>query len=56
MSSRASGPPLRGPGPIDQEDERLELTRGVSADYAPPVMRLADKVAIVDGGSVFSTL
>ena len=32
-------------------DERLELTRGVRADYAPPVMRLADKVVIVTGGA-----
>jgi NAD(P)-dependent dehydrogenase (short-subunit alcohol dehydrogenase family) len=31
--------------------ERRELTRGVRADYAPPVMRLADKVAIVTGGA-----
>ena len=30
---------------------RPELTLGVSADYAPPVMRLADKVAIVTGGA-----
>ena len=26
------------------------LTRGARADYPPPVMRLADKVAIVTGG------
>src|SRR5437016_4780589 len=31
--------------------ERLELTLGVSADHAPPDMRLADKVAIVTGGA-----
>jgi NAD(P)-dependent dehydrogenase (short-subunit alcohol dehydrogenase family) len=39
------------PTPTNKDDERLELTRGVSADYAPPVMRLADKVAIVTGGA-----
>ena len=27
------------------------MTRGVTANYPPPVMRLADKVAIVTGGA-----